>query len=324
VLFRTDSDPGWSHRTIRAQAVGPHFPDRAVKPARQTFRKRTFAAKVAAMRDTESDDLVTSHLPVVTHIVRETMGRVPSHVNRDDLTSAGLAALVQASRSFDADRGVPFARYAATRVRGAILDELRGIDWASRSVRRRARDLDATRAQLAGVLGRTPTQQEVAAAAGMSAAEISRNEDDIARAQVLSLQGAQDASLEDLLPSGGPTPEQLVEHRERLTYLIEAVAELPDRLRIVISDYFLEERPMAEIAAELGVTESRVSQMRAEALVLLRDALNHELEPAQLPRHARPQGAAARRREAYFAAVAARHAASVRRPVGLQALDETA
>jgi RNA polymerase sigma factor for flagellar operon FliA len=274
--------------------------------------------------DTERDALITRHIPVVTHIVRETLGRVPSHVNRDDLTSAGLAALVQASKSFDAERGVPFARYAATRVRGAILDELRGIDWASRSVRRRARDLDATRAQLAGILGRNPSPQEVADAVGMTMAEIAQNEDDIARAQVLSLQGAQDASLEDMLPSGGPTPEQLVEHRERLTYLVEAVAELPERLRIVVSEYFLEERPMAEIAAELGVTESRVSQMRAEALVLLRDALNHELDPAQLPPHARPQGSAARRREAYFAAVAARHAATERRPAGLGALDETA
>lgn len=279
------------------------------------------------MRDTddaERDALITRHIPVVTHIVRETLGRVPSHVNRDDLTSAGLAALVQASKSFESERGVPFARYAATRVRGAILDELRGIDWASRSVRRRARDLDATRSQLAGILGRMPSPQEVADAVGMTMAEIAQNEDDIARAQVLSLQGAQDASLEDMLPSGGPTPEQLLEHRERLTYLIEAVAELPERLRIVISDYFLEERPMAEIAAELGVTESRVSQMRAEALVLLRDALNHELDPSQLQPHARPQGSAARRRDAYFAAVAARHAASVQRPAGLAALDETA
>ena len=278
------------------------------------------------MRETESDrdHLITSHIPVVTHIVRETMGRVPSHVNRDDLTSAGLAALVQASKSFDTERGVPFARYAATRVRGAILDELRGIDWASRSVRRRARDLDATRQQLAGILGRPPTAQEVANAVGMTMAEIAQNEDDIARAQVLSLQGAQDASLEDLLPSGGPTPEQLVEHRERLTYLVEAVAELPDRLRIVISDYFLEERPMAEIAAELGVTESRVSQMRAEALILLRDALNTSLDPARVQPHARPEGAAARRRDAYFAAVASRHAASASRPVGLAALDEIA
>ena len=311
---------------MAAWAVGPDLLTRSGITVHNPCQKGHFPVKVCRMRENDSalDSMIVDNIPVVTHIVRETMGRVPSHVSRDDLTSAGLAALVQSSRSFDPSRGVPFARYAATRVRGAILDELRGIDWASRSVRRRARDLDATRSQLAAILGRTATPKEVADAVGMTLEEIAQNEDDIARAQVLSLQGAQDAALEDMLPTNGPTPEQVVEHRERLTYLIEAVAELPERLRIVISDYFLEERPMAEIAAELGVTESRVSQMRAEALVLLRDALNHELDPAQLQPHARPQGSAARRREAYFAAVASRHAASVRRPVGLAALDETA
>lgn len=287
---------------------------------------RENADTTIATSQEDLDELITSSIPVVTHIVRETMGRVPSHVSRDDLTSAGLAALVQASKSFDASRGVPFARYAATRVRGAVLDELRGIDWASRSVRRRARDLDATRAQLSSILGRSPSTQEVADAVGMTLGEIAQNDEDIARAQVLSLQGAQDASLDDVLPSAGPTPEQLIEHRERLAYLVEAVAELPERLRIVVSDYFLEERPMAEIAAELGVTESRVSQMRAEALVLLRDAMNHELDPTLLPTPERPNGSANRRREAYFAAVATRHAASMRRPATPVArrLDETA
>jgi RNA polymerase sigma factor for flagellar operon FliA len=284
---------------------------------------RDNADTTAASQD-DIDALITSSIPVVTHIVRETMGRVPSHVSRDDLTSAGLAALVSASKSFDPERGVPFARYAATRVRGAVLDELRGIDWASRSVRRRARDLDATRSQLASILGRVPEPTEVAHAAGVTLAELARNDEDIARAQVLSLQGAQDASLDDLLPSGGPTPEQLVEHRERLAYLVEAVAELPERLRIVVSDYFLDERPMAEIAVELGVTESRVSQMRAEALVLLRDAMNHELDPTLLQAHPRPNGSAARRRESYFAAVATRHAVSTRRTGAARALDETA
>lgn len=279
------------------------------------------------MRDIDTADLeslVTSHIPVVTQIVRETMGRVPGHVSRDDLTSAGLAALVQAARSFESERGVPFARYAATRVRGAVLDELRGSDWASRSVRRRARHLDATRARLVASLGRKPTAQEVAEAVGMTPADIAHNDEDVAQARVLSLQGAQNVSLDEILPSHGPTPEQLAEDRERLTYLVEAVAELPDRLRIVVSDYFLEERPMADIAAELGVTESRVSQMRAEALVLLRDALNHHLDPTRSQPHARPQGCAARRRETYFAAVAARHAASVRRTVGPAALDRSA
>ena len=112
---------------------------------------------------------------------------------------------------------------------------------------------------------------------------------------------------------GAVHDQAALEQRERLTYLTEAVAELPERLRLVVEQYFLAERPMAEIAATLGVTESRISQLRAEALVLLRDALNNELDPDLVPTHTRPNGCASKRREAYFAAVAARHAAGVRR-----------
>jgi RNA polymerase sigma factor for flagellar operon FliA len=268
--------------------------------------------------------LIEQHMALVGHIVRETVSRVPSHVDRDDLTSAGLAALVQAAHAFDPARGVPFARYAATRIRGALVDELRSIDWASRSVRRRARELDETRSRLAAALGRPATDAEVASAAGLSIDEVAANDDDVARAQVLSLHASEDNDLGELLVSSTPSPDVLAEHRERLTYLTEAVAELPERLRVVVEQYFLAERPMAEIAATLGVTESRVSQMRAEALILLRDALNHELEPELVPVHARPQGAAARRREAYFAAVAARHAAGTRRGGGEPQVNATA
>lgn len=273
------------------------------------------------MSENSTEEMITSHMPLVGHIVRETMGRVPTHVSRDDLTSAGLTALVQAAQAFDADRGVPFGRYAATRIRGAILDELRSVDWASRSVRRRARDLDETRNALATSLGRTPTAAEVASASGLTPDEIAANTEDLARAQVLSLQASQESSLDDLLPSGGPTPLEMVEHRERLQYMVHAIAELPERLRTVVQEYFLAERPMSEIADELGVSESRVSQMRAEALVLLRDAINQQLDPDLVAPAPRPDGCAARRRESYFAAVATRHAATLRRsvPAGLDA-----
>lgn len=273
---------------------------------------------------TALDTLVRQHMPLVAHVVRETMGRVPGHVDRDDLTSAGLMALVQAARSYDAERGIPFAGYAGARVRGAVLDELRGIDWASRSVRRTARSIEATRNQLAVALGRVPTVQETASTLGVPVEEITRNEDDLARAQVLSLQASEDLDLDGLLPSAGPTPEQVVEHRERLTYMVEAVAELPDRMRTVVEQYFLAERPMTEIAAELGVSESRVSQIRAEALILLRGALNRELEPDLEPVPERVEGCVARRRESYYAAVATRHAASLDRAPRRRVLDESA
>ncbi|GGD21471.1 sigma-70 family RNA polymerase sigma factor [Nocardioides daphniae] len=251
-------------------------------------------------------------MPLVGHIVREMAGRVPNHVSRDDLTSAGLVALVRAADSFEDERGVPFARYAATRIRGALIDELRSVDWASRSVRRRARDLEETRHQLAVALGRVPSNAEVASATGMSLDEVIANDDDVARAQVLSLQGAPEDALDELVPADTATPEQLALHRERLTYMVEAVAELPERLRIVVTEYFLAERPMTEIAEQLGVSESRVSQIRAEALSLLREALNRELDPHLVAAPSRPEGCAARRRESYFAAVATRHAAALR------------
>jgi RNA polymerase sigma factor for flagellar operon FliA len=261
-----------------------------------------------------SEALIVQHMPLVGHIVRETMTRVPSHVDRDDLSSAGLTALVQAAHAFDAERGVPFNRYAATRIRGAIVDELRSIDWASRSVRRRSRELDTTRAALATMLGRAASPAEVAQAAGMTVDEIIANDDDVARAQVLSLHASHDDdALGERLVSSAPDPQSMLEHRERLTYLTEAITELPERLRLVIEQYFLAERPMAEIAETLGVTESRISQLRAEALVLLRDALNMELDPELVQPAPRPNGCAARRREAYFAAVADRHAAGIRR-----------
>jgi RNA polymerase sigma factor for flagellar operon FliA len=270
-----------------------------------------------------ADETIRQHLPLVGHVVRETMGRVPAHVNRDDLTSAGMMALVQAERSYDASRGVPFARYATTRIRGAVLDELRSVDWASRSVRRRARAVDETRSSLANALGRVPSTDEVAAALGISTAEVARNQDDIARAQVFSIHGTEQEEIENLLPTAGPTPEQVVEDRERLTYMVEAVAELPERMRVVVEQYFLAERPMAEIAAELGVSESRVSQIRAEALVLLRGAMDRALEP-ELAVEPAGTGCAARRRESYYSAVAARHATGLERGASRRHLDASA
>jgi RNA polymerase sigma factor for flagellar operon FliA len=261
---------------------------------------------------TDTDQLVTANIALVGHLVRESLSRLPGHVNRDDLTSAGMTALVQAARSWDETRGVPFVRYASTRIRGAILDELRGIDWASRSVRRRARDLDGVRSRLAVQLGRIPTDAEVATAAGLSVEEVAANAEDVARASVMSLQGFGDTPVDDIVPHRAPSPEERIEQQERIGYLVDAVALLPDRLRSVVEGYFFAERPMAEIAAELGVTESRVSQMRAEALVLLKDALNNALSPELVAPHAKPEGCAARRREAYFAAVASRRTATAR------------
>ena len=257
-----------------------------------------------SVADRRREDIVQEHMPLVGHLVREMLARVPAHVNRDDLLSAGYAALVQAARGFDASRGVPFARFAAARVRGALLDELRGLDWASRSVRQRARRTDAARQELTAELGRTPTVAEVAGRLGCTVEDIESADDDVQRAVVFSLQGFATATADDMVTEPGAGPEELLIRRERVGYLRHAIDALPDRLRAVVVGYFFEERPMAQIAVELGVTESRVSQLRGEALTLLRDGLNVHLDPALATQV--KDGCVARRRAAYFDRIAAR------------------
>lgn len=251
------------------------------------------------------EQTIVDNLPLVGYLVNEILGRLPSHVNRDELTSAGMIALVQAGRSFDPSRGVPFARFASTRIRGALIDELRSADWASRSVRARARKRDAALEALTAQLGRTPTTAELAETLGVPTSEIDAVEGDLQRAVVLSLQGfAEGVCVEDFVSAREPDPEEILLHRERVGYLLDAVAELPDRLKTVVTQYFLHELPMAEIAEQLQVSESRISQMRAEALSLLKDALNTMLDPAMITPVERPDGCAIRRRHTYFAAVA--------------------
>ncbi len=267
------------------------------------------------------ETLVTEHIPLVRHLVTDTVRRLPAHINRDDLMSAGLIALAQAARAYDDERGVPFGRFAANRVRGALIDELRSTDWASRSVRRRARERDVAEEQLTARLGRTPTVGELAGSMGLAESEIVGMRDDVKRAFVLSLQGfAESYGVEDRVASHEPAPEDVVLHRERVGYLHDAVAVLPERLRVVVSMYFFEERPMAEIAELLGVSESRVSQMRGEALGLLKDGLNAQLDPEILAEDKRPEGCAARRRGTYYAAIAAHGTLRSRLDAGAQAV----
>lgn len=220
-----------------------------------------------------SDELVVTHLPLVGHIVREVVNRLPTHVSRDDLASAGTLALVLAARAFDPDRGVPFGRFAAIRIRGAITDELRAMDWASRAVRAKAREVESVRSTLAAQLARVPTREEIAQVMGVAVRELDALANDVHRASVLSLQSLTVDESADLVPSPGETPDATILRREQIGMLGDAIAELPERMRVVVEQYFFGQRKMAEIAVDLGVTESRVSQLRSEALRLLRSGL---------------------------------------------------
>lgn len=257
----------------------------------------------AADRERERD-LVERHLPIVGYIVAEFRMRVPDHVPVDDLRSAAMVGLAAAARSWDPDRGVPFERFAGSRIRGAVLDELRSTDWASRSVRRRSRALRGATDALTGSLGRRPSEPEVAAHLGMTGVELQKLTVDIHRSVVLGDDALAGAEGEERHPTTDAGPETSLLARERVGYLQDAVAELPDRLRRVVVGSFYEELPMAALARELEVSESRVSQMRAEALGLMGEALRRHLDADAVP--SAPAGRAERRRTAYYSAVAGR------------------
>lgn len=263
------------------------------------------ARPTAATTPASCDELVRDHVPFVAHIVRDVLAKVPAHVNRDDLMSAGLLALTLAAQSFDPSRGVPFTSFAGIRIRGALTDELRSMDWASRAVRSRAREIEAARDGLTCALGRTPSRSELAAQLQITEQEIDAHERDVHRAELLSVETLTPAR-ESQLPIADGSPEGALVERETLEQLRTAITALPERLRIVVEGYFFEQRRTSDIAAELGVTESRISQLRSEALELLRAGL-HATDAGAFS--APPEPTSTRRakaRAAYCAAVTQR------------------
>lgn len=227
-------------------------------------------AELATRRDANVQ--VRECIPLVHHHVRGVLSRVPGHVDRDDLVSAGMYALATSWAKYDHSVGTTFAQFASARIRGALLDELRSMDWASRTARKRARAASATAARLSEQLGRLPSSTEVAADMGIRARELSIIEAEAQRADVISLQSLTLEAVDGVsIEESGPDADLL--RREQLTELGAAIATLPPRLRTIVEQYFFAQRKMADIAAEMGVTESRVSQLRSQALAQLRQLM---------------------------------------------------
>jgi RNA polymerase sigma factor for flagellar operon FliA len=254
-----------------------------------------------------AEPLVESHLDLVRHVVLQVAVHFPRYVDRQELARAGALGLVEAARRFDPSRGVPFDRYAARRIRGAILDSVRAADWAPRSVRTLGRKLEQIEQQLAAAGGEAPTSSGVAAALGLSETELHRLRDRVFRSVVLALEhvvadaDSEGLTLVDVLADRTAVePAEELETRELLGYLRDAVSLLPERHRIVVVGYFLEGRTSLELATLLGVTESRVSQIRSESLEMLRDGIEAQYSNQDEPAG---EGRAARRRADFASAI---------------------
>ncbi len=259
-----------------------------------------------ARDENEIHRLIEDNLPLVRHVVFQVAVHFPRHVDRDELATAGALGLVEAARRYDASRGVPFDRFAAQRIRGAILDAVRAADWAPRSVRTLARKLEQVEQRLATQLGRVPTANEKAEALGMDAAELRRLQDRMFRSVVLALEYEvadedEELTLVDVLADDHTKePSEELESRELHAYLRDAVHLLPERHKLVIVGYFLEGKKSQDLAQLLNVTESRISQLRSEALAMLRDGIEAQYEPASADE---PAGRVARRKAGYANAI---------------------
>ncbi|HEU5150249.1 MAG TPA: FliA/WhiG family RNA polymerase sigma factor [Iamia sp.] len=259
-----------------------------------------------AVTENEVHRLIEEHLPLVRHVVFQVAVHFPRHVDREELATAGALGLVEAARRYDESRGVPFDRFAAQRIRGAILDAVRAADWAPRSVRTLARKLEQVEQQLATKLGRVPNAHEKAEALGMEPDELRRLQDRMFRSVVLALEyevadDDEELTLVDVLADDHTKePSEELESRELHAYLRDAVHLLPERHRLVIVGYFLEGRKSQDLAQLLGVTESRISQLRSEALAMLRDGIEAQYEPAPSEE---PTGRVARRKAGYANAI---------------------
>jgi RNA polymerase sigma factor FliA len=242
-------------------------------------------AYTAWQTENEREQLLMEQLPQVRYIARRIHERLPRHVPLEDLIHAGVLGLIDALHKFDRGKHVQFGSYAKFRIRGAILDSLREMDWSPRDLRRKARRLEEAHNKLRLELGRTPTEPELAVELGMDLRGLQLLLGEIDGLEIGSLRVAspRDGKEEDLceyLPDDPEeTPLLLCLRSEMKDLLTRAISELPEKERQVLSLYYFDELTMKEVGAVLGVGESRVSQIHSMAVVRLRARMSELTAP---------------------------------------------
>jgi len=234
--------------------------------------------KALALRDR----LIVAYAPLVKYVAGRLGSGLPAHVEEADLVSYGLLGLIGAIERFDPDRDIKFETFAMLRIKGAIIDELRALDWVPRSVRSRAREIERAIAELEAKLGRAPTDDEIAGKIGVTLEELDESLTDISRSSIAALDelwsvsdaGDQVSLIDTIEDQSGARPAEALDETETKELLADAISRLPEREKLVITLYYYEELTLREIGEVLGVTESRVSQLHTKAVLRLKSRLS--------------------------------------------------
>jgi RNA polymerase sigma factor for flagellar operon FliA len=229
------------------------------------------------------DRLILMYAPIVKYVAGRLGSGLPAHVDEGDLVSYGLLGLISAIERYDPDRDVKFETYAIARIKGSILDELRALDWVPRSVRSRARQIERAMAELEAKLGHAPSDEELAKKVGISDLELEDSLTDISRSSIAALDelwtisgsgGDQVALIDTIEDTQGPEPQSAFAQTELREMVADAITNLPEREKLVITLYYYEDLTLREIGEVLGVTESRVSQLHTKAVLRLKARLS--------------------------------------------------
>lgn len=242
-------------------------------------------AQNAELSPVEREQLISQHVDLVRYEVDRVASGLPDQVDREDLVSAGMIGLIRAVDRYDPGRGASFRTYAGALMRGAILDELRRMDWAPRGLRGRYRELESALSELRRRLGRQPDESEIIERLGITAADYRKLLQDASTTAIVSLESLSEAGGDALAPTNASLadgrqewiPHAVADRAELRRLLVECIGELSERERMVISLYYQEELTMREIGMVLDVTESRVCQIHTQAIARLRAALNSRL-----------------------------------------------
>lgn len=228
------------------------------------------------------EQLILHYSPLVKYVAGRVSVGLPPNVEQADFVSSGVFGLIDAIEKFDIDRSIKFETYAITRIRGAMIDELRALDWIPRSVRQKARAVERAYATLEAQLRRTPTESEVAGEMGIGVEDLHTVFSQLSLANVVALEellhvggeGGDRLSLMDTLEDhAADNPVEVAEDRELRRLLARAINTLPEREKTVVTLYYYEGLTLAEIGNVLGVTESRVSQIHTKSVLQLRAKL---------------------------------------------------